>query len=424
MGFSSEVEVMPETRSDDSEEARIIFPRSLLELSMLKRHLEGRLTYSASGESITIVYFAKSTFVGPTSRYRIFQFLPILKENGIKCIVHPLFDEQYWRILEIQSSLRRVIAKMAYVVGRFLRRAWDVLTIGDADLVVIEGQLFPYMPALAERMLARLRYRVVIELDDAIYLTRGHRWKIPALLAMASGAIVGNEVLAQYARRYAAQVFVVPTVVDTQRFVPVQRRGRLIGAATEKPVTVVWIGLAYNLGYLNIVAPVLRELQDKGLIKFRVVCSRPPRLPGLMVEFRAWQLEQEVELLQDCHIGIMPLPNTEWAKGKCALKLLQYMSVGMATVASPVGVNREIISDGETGYLAVTEQDWRDRLAQLCQDAAFRERMGRAARKTVEERYSLHVWGPRLAKQYQEITGNAISSHVSDSVTQPLSRHN
>jgi glycosyltransferase involved in cell wall biosynthesis len=313
---------------------------------------------------------------------------------------------------------------MAYVFGRFLRRAWDVLTIGDADLVVIEGQLFPYMPALAERMLARLRYRVVIEFDDAIYLTRGHRWKIPALLAMASGAIVGNEVLAQYARRYAVQVFVVPTVVDTQRFVPVQRGVRLIGAATEKPVTVVWIGLAYNLGYLNIVAPVLRELQDKGLIKFRVVCSRPPRLPGLMVEFRAWQLEQEVELLQDCHIGIMPLPNTAWAKGKCALKLLQYMSVGMATVASPVGVNREIISDGETGYLAVTEQDWRDRLTQLCQDAAFREQMGRAARKTVEERYSLHVWGPRLAKQYQEMTSNVISSHVNDSVTQPLSRHN
>ena len=118
----------------------------------------------------------------------------------------------------------------------------------------------------------------------------------------------------------------------------------------------------------------------------------------------------------------MPKPNQSDNVG--VLKLLQYMSVGMATVASPVGVNREIISDGETGYLAVTEQDWRDRLAQLCQDAAFRERMGRAARKTVEERYSLHVWGPRLAKQYQEITGNAISSHVSDSVTQPLSRHN
>ncbi|HSL04247.1 MAG TPA: glycosyltransferase family 4 protein [Nitrospiraceae bacterium] len=335
-----------------------------------------------------------------------------------------MFEETYWKIIEIPSPFLRVMAKMVYVVGRFLRRTWDALTIGDVDLVVIEGQLFPYMPALAERFLARLGYRLIIEFDDAIYLTRGHRWKMPTLLAMASGAIVGNEVLAQYARRYATQVFVVPTVVDTQRFIPVKRGARWIGAETENPITVVWIGLAYNLGYLDIVAPVLKEMQDKGLIKFRVVCSRPPRLPGLMVEFRAWRLEQEVELLQDCHIGIMPLPNTEWAKGKCALKLLQYMSVGMATVASPVGVNREIISDGETGYLAVTEQDWRDRLARLCQDAALREQMGRAARTTVEDRYSLRVWGPRLAKQYQEMADNAISSHVGDSVAQPLSRHN
>jgi glycosyltransferase involved in cell wall biosynthesis len=174
---------------------------------------------------------------------------------------------------------------------------------------------------------------------------------------------------------------------------------------------------------LDIVAPVLKELQDKGLIKFRVVCSQPPRLPGLTVEFRPWQLEQEVELLQDCHIGIMPLPDTEWARGKCALKLLQYMSVGMAAVASPVGVNREIISDGETGYLAVTEQDWRARLTRLCQDAVLREQMGRAARTAVEERYSLNAWGPRLAKQYQEIADEARAVRVVDSRPRSLTRY-
>jgi glycosyltransferase involved in cell wall biosynthesis len=390
---------------------------------MSKRHLEGRSTYRASGESLTIIYFAKSTSIGPTSRYRIFQFLPVFEEQGIECTVRPLFEKTYWRIIEIPSPFLRVMAKMVYVTGRFLRRAWDVLTIGDVDLVVIEGQLFPYMPALAERMLARLHYRFIIEFDDAIYLTPGHRQKIPALLGMASGAIVGNEVLAKYARKYTSQVYVIPTVVDTQRFAPRQTRVQWIGARTETPITVVWIGLAYNLGYLDIVAPVLKELQDKGLIKFRVVCSQPPRLPGLTVEFRPWQLEQEVELLQDCHIGIMPLPDTEWARGKCALKLLQYMSVGMAAVASPVGVNREIISDGETGYFAVTEQDWRDRLTRLCQDAVLREEMGRAARTAVGERYSLNAWGPRLAKQYQEIANEARSVRVVDSRPRSLTRY-
>lgn len=391
-------------------------------LSMLKQDAEERHMHDARRTGVTIVYFSKSSPIGSSSRYRIFQFLPILKEHGIECAVRPLFEETYWKIIENPSLFLRVMAKMVYVISRFMQRAWDVLTIGDVDLVVIEGQLFPYMPALAERVLARFQHRFIIEFDDAIYLTPGHRWKIPALLAMASGAIVGNEVLAQYARKYTSQVYVIPTVVDTQRFFPRQTGAQWIGAATEMPVTVVWIGLAYNLGYLDIVAPVLKELQDKGLIKFRVVCSRPPRLPGLTVEFRTWQLEQEVELLQDCHIGIMPLPSTEWAEGKCGLKLLQYMSLGMATVASPVGVNREIISDGETGYLAQTEQDWRDRLARLCQDAVLREQMGRAARMVVEERYSLNVWGPRLAKQYQEIVDEARPVRIVDSKTRSLTR--
>ena len=389
---------------------------------MLKR--ERLAMHSASEERITIVYFAKSTSIGPTSRYRIYQFLPVLKNRGIECLVRPLFDEAYWEIIEISSPFLRVAAKIVYVIGRFLRRVWDVLTIGDVDLVVIEGQLFPYMPAMVERMLSRLRYQLIIEFDDAIYLTPGHRQKIPALLAMAGGAIVGNEVLAEYARKYVSQVYVIPTVVDTQRFVPRRTGAQWIGASAEMPLTVVWIGLACNLGYLDIVAPALKELQDKGLIKFRVVCSRPPRWPGLTVEFRAWRLDQEVELLQDCHIGIMPLPDTKWARGKCALKLLQYMSVGMATVASPMGVNREIISDGETGYLAVTEQDWSDRLARLCQNAVLREQMGRAARMIIEERYSLNVWGPRLAKQYREIVDEARSVRVQNPKARSLTRDN
>ncbi len=364
----------------------------------------GRLaTHSGWAEPIKMAYFAKSTSIGPTSRYRIYQFLPVLQAGGIECQVRPLFDETYWRIIEISSPFVRVAAKIVYVCGRFLRRMWEILTIGNVDLIVIEGQLFPYLPAWGERILSKFRYRIIVEFDDAIYLTFGHKRKIPALIGMASGVIVGNEVLAQYARKYLSEVYLVPTAVDTQRFIPGMMNVQRISAVAGTPLTVVWIGLACNLGYLDIVAPALKALQDKGLIKFRVVCSRPPRWPGVTVEFRPWQLEQEVELLQDCDIGIMPLPDTAWAKGKCGLKLLQYMSVGMATVASPVGVNRQIISDGVTGYLAATEQEWGEKLARLCEDAELRKTMGEAARTVVKERYSLDIWGPRLAKLYQDI---------------------
>lgn len=359
-----------------------------------------------------VMYFSKSAAVGPSSRYRIYQHLPYLEAADIECTVRPLWGAAYFLLLDVGIAPLRTLGKVLYTVVRFLKRLLDLVTMGKPDLVVLQGQLFPYCPLWGERLLLWMNHKLVIELDDAIYLTPGHRRKIPALLAMASGAIVGNEALAQYARRHTAQVCVIPTVVDTQRFAPVRTRAQEVRTAAEKPVTVVWIGLAYNFGYLDVVAPVLKELQDKGLIKFRVVCSRPPRLPGLTVEFRAWQLEREVEVLQDCHIGIMPLPNTEWAEGKCGLKLLQYMSLGMATVASPVGVNRDILSDGETGFLAATQQEWRDKLTRLCLDVALRERMGRAARTTVEERYSLRVWGPRLAKQYHEMVDDAKSVRI------------
>lgn len=377
---------------------------------------------NAPGTPIAIVYFAKSTAIGPTSRYRIFQYLPTFRKQGVECLVHSLFDETYWKIIEIPSPFLRMAAKIVYVVGRFLRRVWEVLNIGNVDLVVIEGQLFPYLPALLERILVRFEYRIIVEIDDAIYLTPGHRRKIPALMGIASGVIVGNDVLAQYARKYVSKVYAVPTVVDTQRFIPREMGAKRAKTSVEMPLRVVWIGLACNLGYLDIVAPALKELQDKGLIKFRVICSRPPRWSGVAMEFRVWELEKEVELLQDCHIGIMPLPDTEWAKGKCGLKLLQYMSVGMATVASPVGVNREIISDGKTGYFAVTEQDWRDRLVRLCQDSVLREQMGHAARTVVEERYSLNVWGARLAKQYQEIVDEVRLVRTVDAKTQAIHR--
>lgn len=363
-----------------------------------------------------VVYFAKSSIIGPTSRYRIFQFLPHLEEEGIRCTVCPLFGKTYWNILELRSFVVRVWAKVLYVAIRFARRMWQLMSMGGADLVVVEGQLFPYLPSFAEWLLVKCGYIVIIEIDDAIYLTWGHRQKIPALFGMASAVITGNEVLATFARQYSSRVCVIPTVVDTKRFTPSDIEVPLAMRPERRPLTVVWTGLAYNLEYLTIVAPVLRELHEEGLITFRVVCSRPANIPGLECDFRRWELDREIEALQDCDIGIMPLPLSEWTKGKCGLKLLQYMAVGMAAVASPVGVNQEIISDGETGFLASTEREWREKLRRLCEDSALRSRMGHAARHRVEERYSLCRWGSRLARLYKELAHEKLTVGREDTV--------
>ncbi|GAB1722752.1 MAG: glycosyltransferase [Nitrospira sp. CR1.1] len=350
---------------------------------------------------MTVTYFSKSSPIGPSSRYRVYQFLPHLQQSGIDCHVDPLFGATYFSILQVRSSVLQTCLKIPYVLARFLKRLGTLLTLGRRDLIVIEGQLFPYAPPLIERLLRWLRYRLVFEMDDAIYLTRGHERKMPVLFRMAMGVIVGNDRLAAYATQYSSQVTVVPTVVDTERFAPRPLRPTAASDLVDDPITIVWIGLAYNLKYLNVLAPALRRLQERYRVKLRVVCSQPPVLDGLDIEFRSWEWRREVEDLQDATIGVMPLEDTEWARGKCALKLLQYLAVGLPAVASPVGVNREILVNGDNGFFASTEQEWYERLESLCRDPQLRARMGQAGRQTVETRYSLAVWGPRLADVYR-----------------------
>ncbi len=357
----------------------------------------------AETRAVTVTYFSKSSIIGPSSRYRVFQFLPHLDVEGIACTVDPLFGETYFKIVTVQPSALRTWLKIPYVVARFIKRLWTLLFLGDRDLIVIEGQLFPYMPPLAERLLRWGRYRVVIEMDDAIYLTRGHGKKMSQLLSMTTGAIVGNKQLASYAQQFSPRVYVVPTVVDTDRFIPGGQRSAVSADHASETITIVWMGLAYNLKYLNVLAPALRALQSRFQMTLRVVCSEPPELSGVNIEFRPWDMQREVSDLQDASIGVMPLEDTEWARGKCGLKLLQYMAVGIPAVASPVGVNGEIITNGDNGFLASTEQEWYDSLERLCRLPQLRRQIGQAGRRTVEARYSLFVWGSRLAGVYRAL---------------------
>jgi glycosyltransferase involved in cell wall biosynthesis len=374
-------------------------------------------------QAVRVVYFSKSSEEGPSSRYRIYQFLPYLEKAGIQCSIRPLMGPTYFALLEIRSAMLRALGKTVYVAARFVKRFWDLVWMGRPDIVVVEGQLFPYCPTWIERLLVISGRKLVLEFDDAIYLTRLHWRKMPTLLRMSTAAIVGNATLSEYARHNSSAVAVIPTVVDTERFIPRGRVGGKAAGEADGMITIVWIGLAYNFSYLEILAPALRLVQKEMLARFRVISSRPPVLAGVEVEFKPWDLHNEVRDLQECHIGVMPLPDSEWARGKCGLKLLQYMAVGIPAVASPVGVNQEIIKSGENGCLAATSEEWCAHLIALCRDVELRNRMGEAARRTIEERYSLHVWGPRLAGQYQAIGNQSSSMNVGNSVARTFSGH-
>jgi len=346
-----------------------------------------------------VVYFSKASETGPSSRYRIFQYLPFLRHAEIHVSVQPLFRSQYFHMLAWRPLWVRTIAKIWYTAWRFIVRGVGILSHPKAELIVLEGPLFPYAGLGVERWFSK-RVPLVVELDDAIYLTPGFRKTVPELLKLSAGAIVGNQVLATYARAFTPHVHVIPTVVDTKRFSPRSEDP----PSTSAPMTLVWVGLDYNVAYLEWLVPVLRRLQAVRPVRVKMICATPPRFDGLTVEFCKWEYGSEVEALRDGTIGMMPLPDNEWTRGKCGLKLLQYMSLGMASIASPVGVNQDIIQDGTNGFLAATEEEWHDKLLRLCDDHELRERLGREARKTVLERYSLDVWAPRLVASYHSLS--------------------
>jgi glycosyltransferase involved in cell wall biosynthesis len=354
---------------------------------------------AATPAALRVRYFAKGTAADPGSRYRVHQFVPRLRPLGVEVEVAPLFGDRYVHLAADPRPLRRAARRAAAAAVGCGRRLLQLARAGDVDLAVVERQLFPYLPYWAEAPLLPRRAPLALEFDDAIHLTPLHAAKVPRLLSACRLAIVGNPELARYAERHAPRVALVPTVVDLDRYRPRadhRDRGRFV---------VGWIGLPYNFRTLKLAAPALARLAREVPLELRVISSAAPALPGIDVRVVPWGPEGEAAALADLDVGIMPLPDDAWHRGKCGLKLLQYMAAGVPAVASPVGVNREIVADGENGLLAAGDEEWHRALRALARSAPLRARLGAAGRRTVEARYALALWAPRVAALYREAAG-------------------
>ncbi len=250
--------------------------------------------------------------------------------------------------------------------------------------------------------------RLIYDVDDAVIFrdsnasrfdSRRRRRRFRRLAEGADLVLAGNEYLSRQASSAGVRAEVFPTVVDTGSFLP-RTPDRV------RPV-IGWMGTSSNFLYLSLILnPIRLLLREHPEIAFRVVADRPPDLPGLPVDYRQWSRSGEAAELAGFSVGVMPLFDDPWTRGKCALKLLQYGAASLPSVASPVGANRAVVREGETGYFARTGEEWRNRLEELLGSPEKGEEMGHAARRLVEERYSLAAAAPRLARIIRRVSGD------------------
>jgi glycosyltransferase involved in cell wall biosynthesis len=292
--------------------------------------------------------------------------------------------------------------------GRYGLRTWERRSLlREADVVVLHQIK---LSALEARLFASVSRRRVFDVDDAIYVRKPRRlgeapddspWrkrKFAATCRWVDVVAAGNDVLAGAARASARAITILPTSIDSASYRPTS------DTAADAP-TIVWIGSPENLVYLEMIRPALVRLTVRHpTLKMRIICSRFPDWPDVNIEPIAWRTATEAESLAAAHIGVMPLTDDEWARGKCAFKLLQYMAAALPCVASPVGANAEAVIDGVNGFHARTTEEWERNLEALIRSPELRARFGASGRERVESRYAMRTYQARYLELLRRLT--------------------
>ncbi|VTU38653.1 sugar transferase, PEP-CTERM/EpsH1 system associated [Variovorax sp. PBL-H6] len=331
--------------------------------------------------------------MGASSRLRTLQYVPWLEAAGMTCTVQALFSDEM-----LQAKYQAGGYRLSAVLSAYGARLKVLLERHEFDLVWIEKEALPWLPAWAERLLLR-GTPYVLDFDDAIFHNYdNHRSpivrrllgrRIDRLMNGARLVIGGNEYLARRAREAGARwVETMSTVVDLERYV-------VPDPACGTHPRFVWVGSPSTARYLEDLRQPLTELASRCAYTLRVIGSNVD-LPGVSVECVTWTEATEVKAIAECDIGLMPLADTPWEKGKCGYKLIQYMACGLPVVASPIGVNSALVQEGENGYLAASPDEWVSALWRMINDAAIRRSMGAAGRQRVESQHCLQRTAPRL----------------------------
>lgn len=338
---------------------------------------------------MNILFLTKYGQLGASSRYRFYQFFDGYKANGLVFDCSPFFNDRY-----LQSKYKSKKAPIGWVLWAFLKRFLVLFTVFRYDLVVIEKELFPYFPAWPERLLSLLGKKYIVDYDDALfhqYDQHSSKWirrflgnKIAKVMRYSSLVIAGNRYLADYASRAGAKkISIVPTVIDLSRY-PKQYTQTI-----NEKLVIGWIGSPSTVKYVHDLIPVFEKLYQKTPFVLHIVGADFEFNVGFEFKSIKWFEETEVQEIQKFDIGIMPLPDSPWERGKCGFKLIQYMGCSKPVVASPVGVNTQIVKNGINGYLAYNYEDWESYLLTSLKDCKTNMSMGLHARQLIEGKYCI-----------------------------------
>lgn len=340
----------------------------------------------------------------PSQRFRFEQYFDALRAEGFEIEFRPFLSAKDWAPL--------------YKEGTFLRKGWSILRsfakrflllfrVHSFDHIFIHREASMIGPPIFEWILAKvLRKKFIYDFDDAIWLpnysqsnAKFHRLKaygkVKQIIRWADQVTVGNAFLQSYALQFNPNVREIPTTIDLHNVHNQQT------AHQSDFVRIGWTGSHTTMEYLPILVPVLKKLEKKHPIKFRVISNHPPDVNLDCLEYVQWNKETEIEDLAAIHIGVMPLENSVWAQGKCGFKGLQYMALHIPSVLSNVGVNATIIEHGKNGFLCETPEDWKRVLEELVENVSLRESIGKAGYATVKTRYSVAAMTPHYLSLFQ-----------------------
>ena len=343
----------------------------------------------------------------PGPRFRMYQYLPYFSQAGIEYTVSTFINSaEYMSIYN--GPVTPFFEKTKAAIKGISRQIHAISDIKSYDGLIVYREAMLIGRPWLERYLSNKGIPIIFDFDDAIWMYVKSQTgispflkrllkptkKFDEIMQLSAHIVAGNDYLAQHAKVLNKRVSVIPTVVDTDYYKSTTTK------QNKDEVVIGWIGSGSTSVYLKLLDNIWKQLSKHCRLKVIGGVYNPD---GIQTTNMRWSLDTELVEMAEFDIGIMPLPDDEWAKGKCGLKVLQYMAMEIPCVASPVGVNTEIIQDGVNGFLAKDEKEWVEKLTLLIENPELRERLGKAGRKTVEEKYSVKVWAPKYVEILRKV---------------------